>query len=641
MVLVGNPNCGKTTLFNSLTGLRHHTGNWPGKTVSVDCCEGNLVIPGYTFDIVDLPGIYSLSSRTLEEDISAAYLLREHPDVVVNVIDAGNLEKNLFLTLQLIETGIPVVAVLNMNMFAARRGVYVDAEKLSCALGIPVIKLEAVNKTGCTELLAAVINYKKGNQVYFYDEMIESYLAECSINGLNRWSALLALTHPITDDSHYVNTPNCRFTQEYDGLSFIEIISQQKYQYISDMMVSCVEVCGVHRNITDVIDKVVMNRFLAIPIFLVVMFLLFQIVFSLGSYFMGWIDDLFLLVGEFFNGILVSFPQWVSSLIVDGILGGIGSVIVFLPNILLMFLMLSVLENSGYLARVAVVMDGIMKMIGLDGKSFIPLILGFGCSVPAIMACRTLENEHSKKRTMLLTPFMSCSARLPVYVLFTTAFFTKYQGLVLFSLYLAGILVALLVGFILRKTAFKDGNSAFIIELPLYRIPRACDVFFTMWDNGKEFLSRAGIVIFPAVLFVWLLASVPFGVAYSSSESVLGMIGSFIAPVFAPLGFGFAEASVAVLMGILAKEVVIGTLGTLFSCGDEGLLQVLPSVFSSLSALSFMVFVLLYVPCLSTMSVIKKESRSWMFTLFAGFMYFTVAWCISFLVYQGGILLGF
>ena len=642
IALAGNPNCGKTTLFNGLTGLRHHTGNWPGKTVSIDRNEGKLTYKGYTFAIVDLPGIYSLSSRTLEEEIAAEYLMTEKPDVVVNIIDAGNLEKNLFLTLKLIEIGAPVVVALNMNKFAERNGLSVDAKKLSSELGVPVVKIEAVNKIGRNDLLDAVIDHKPINVVQFYDEELESHLSDFAEHGVSRWGALQELIHPNTDESCLTFNTRRHLEKEYGGMTMTEVISTQKYHRISEIMEKVTRFTeGKQRKVTDILDKIFLNRIAAIPIFLLVMFVMFQIVFALGDPLMGWIEEFFGWLGELASVGLAEAPEWVNSLIVDGVIGGLGSVIVFLPNIILMFLMLAILENSGYLARVAVIMDAIMKKIGLHGKSFIPMILGFGCGVPAIMASRTLENERSKKLTMLLTPFMSCSARLPIYVLFTTAFFAQYQGLVLFAIYIIGILIALLVGFILRKTAFKGEESAFIIEMPSYHAPRVRDVLLTMWDNAKEFLKRAGVIIFPAVLFVWLLASVPFGVEYSSADSVLGMIGSFIAPVFAPLGFGFMEAGVSLIMGLLAKEVVIGSLGTLFAVGEEGLINVLPTVFTPLSALSFMIFCLLYVPCLAALFTIKKESHSWSFTILAGIMYVIVAWVISFIVYQGGTLLGF
>ncbi|HJJ28133.1 MAG TPA: ferrous iron transport protein B [Methanocorpusculum sp.] len=641
IALAGNPNCGKTTLFNGLTGLRHHTGNWPGKTVSVDRNEGKLTYKDHTFDIVDLPGIYSLSSRTLEEEIATEYLQTEKPDVVVNIIDAGNLEKNLFLTLQLIEICAPVVVALNMNKFAEHNGMTVDASKLQKALGVPVVKIEAVNKTGRDELLDAVIKGAPTLPTHYYDEELESHIVEFAANGKSRWTALQELIHPKLDETTLTFNTRRHLEEEYGGLTLTEIISTQKYNHISKIMEECVSINGKRNKITEAIDKIVMNRILAIPIFLLVIFLVFQVVFAVGDPFMGWIEEFFGWLGEICGDALSAAPQWVSSLAVDGVIGGVGSVIVFLPNIILMFLMLAILENSGYLARVAVVTDAIMEKIGLHGKSFIPMILGFGCGVPAIMASRTLENERSKKLTMLLTPFMSCSARLPVYVLFTTAFFEAYQGVVLFAIYLLGIAVALLVGLILRKTAFKGEEAAFIIEMPSYHVPRVRDVLLAMWDNAKEFLSRAGVIIFPAVLFVWLLATLPFGVEYSSSESVLGMIGGFVAPVFAPLGFGFMEAAVSVIMGLLAKEVVVATMGTLFACGEDGLVSVLPTVFTPLSAFSFMTFVLLYIPCLASIFTIKKESHSWSFTILAALMYLVVAWVISFIIFQGGTLLGF
>ena len=679
LALAGNPNCGKTTLFNGLTGLRHHTGNWPGKTVSVDREEGKFTYRDYTFDLIDLPGIYSLSSRTLEEELAADYLLHEKPEVVVNVVDASHLEKNLFLTLQLIEIGVPVIVALNMNRFAKKDGIFVDEAKLSEVLGVPVVKIEAVTKEGRDALLDEVIRthehvnrkvaevihthvHEDGHEnidgsqthqvhiqthshaetIHYYTEDLEFHIADLCAEGMSRWEALQTLIHQTLDEDTHTFATRRHLESEYGGLSLTEIISTQKYAYIEKALNYAVSAKGPARErVTQAIDKIVMNRILAIPIFLCVMFLMFQVVFLLGAPLQELLASFFTWIGGLAAIPLAGAPAWVSSLVVDGVIGGVGTVVSFIPNIILMFLMLAILENSGYLSRVAVIMDAVMKKIGLHGKSFIPMILGFGCSVPAVMAARTLENERSKKLTMLLTPFMSCSARLPVYTLFISVFFTANQGLILFAVYIIGVLVALLVGFLLRKTVFRGEESAFIIEMPAYHMPRVRDTLLSMWDNAKEFLSRAGIIIFPAVLVVWLLGSLPFGVPYASMDSVLGSIGTAIAPVFAPLGFGIPEVAVSIVMGLVAKEVVIGSLGSIFGVGDAGLQAVLPTIFTPLSAFSFIIFILLYIPCLAALLTMKKEAHSWLFMFAAAFMYFAIAWIAAFLVFQVGTLLGF
>ena len=679
LALAGNPNCGKTTLFNGLTGLRHHTGNWPGKTVSVDRDEGRFTYKDYTFDLVDLPGIYSLSSRTLEEELAADYLLHDSPEVVVNVVDASHLEKNLFLTLQLIEIGVPVIVALNMNRFAKKDGIFVDEAKLSEVLGVPVVKIEAVTREGRDNLLDEVIREHEhvsqqvpevihthvhedmhesvsgiyepqvhiqthchAATIHYYDDKLEFHIADLNAAGLTRWEAIQTLIHRSFEEDAHTYATRRNLESEYGGLSLTEIISSQKYAYIEKILKFAVTSKGPARErVTQAIDKIVMNRVLAFPIFLLVMFVIFQVVFLLGNPLQELLSSFFNYLGSAAAVPLADAPSWVSSLVVNGIIGGVGTVVSFLPNIIFMFLMLAILENSGYLSRVAVIMDAVMKKIGLHGKSFIPMILGFGCGVPAVMATRVLENERSKKLTMLLTPFMSCSARLPIYTLFISIFFTANQGLILFAVYIIGVLIALLVGLILRKTAFKGEESAFIIEMPAYHMPRVKDTLLSMWDNAKEFLGRAGSIIFPAVLVVWLLGSIPFGVEYASMDSVLGSIGTAVAPIFAPLGFGIPAVAVALIMGLVTKEVVIGSLGSIFGVGDAGLSAVLPTLFTPLSALSFIIFVLLYIPCIATLLTIKKESHSWLFMFAAAAMYFAIAWIAAFLVFQVGTLLGF
>ena len=645
VALAGNPNAGKTTLFNALTGMRNHVGNWPGKTVSVERMEGKAEYNGYTFEIVDLPGTYSLSSRALDEEIAAEYLRNEKPDVVVNIVDAAHLERNLYLTMQLIELGCPLVLALNMNKYAEAEGFVIDTNKLSSLLGVPVVKIEAIDKTGREDLLNAIISKPAPSKILpRYSEELEEHIAEIAKTPAERFDALFSLLNKTEGEPSEIASTR-KHIENMCGADIAEVIADARYAYIAGVLHESVH--HMHaggKSQTGRIDRILTNRWLGFPIFALIMYVIFQLVFTLGAPPMEWIETFFGWLGELSGNALsaISAPDWATSLVVDGIIGGVGGIIVFLPNIIIMFFLLSIMEASGYLARVAVLMDRIMHALGLHGKSFIPMILGFGCSVPAIMATRTLESERDRKLTMLLTPYMSCGARMPVYILFVGIFFApEWQGIAMFALYFLGIVVALLVGIALRHTVFKAGKTEFVLELPPYRLPTIKGVLLHTWNNAKEFLVRAGTIIFAACLVVWLLASLPFGVEYGSLDSVLGMIGSSIAPIFEPLGFGFAEAAVAIIMGLLAKEVVVGTFGTLFGVGEEALGDVLINLFTPLSSVSFMVFVLLYVPCLAALFTIKKESGSWKFTIFAAILMLVVAWIVSFIVYQGGLLLGF
>jgi ferrous iron transport protein B len=643
VALAGNPNCGKTTLFNNLTGMRHHVGNWPGKTVTVEKKEGRIVHDDTTLEIVDLPGTYSLSGRSLEEEIAVGYLLNEKPDVVVNICDAAHLERNLYVTLQLIELGVPMILVLNMNRYADAEGVVINKKLLSEMLGIPVVQIEAIDETGKDDLIKAILSRPAPpEKTIRYDHELEEHILDATKITGSRWSAIQALIHG--SDVSGIEPIRTHLAGIY-GTKPGEIFADQRYGFIAGVLHEAVDHMDAGgKNQSERIDRIVTSRWLGFPIFLAVMYLIFQIVFAVGAPIMDLINQGFALLGELASAGLadIAAPDWVASLICDGVIGGVGSVVVFLPNIFLLFLLLAILEDSGYLARVAVIMDRVMHKLGLHGKSFIPMILGFGCSVPAIMATRTLETKRERFLTILITPFMSCGARLPVYLLLVGIFFAaEVQGLVMFSLYLLGILVALICGLLLRKTLFKGESSAFVLEMPPYRIPTIKGVLIHAGERSWEFLRKAGVIIFPAVLMMWLLASLPFGVEYASSDSLIGIAGSTIAPIFAPLGFGFAEASVAILMGLLAKEVVVGAFGTLYGVGEEGLGEVLMNVFTPLSAYSFMVFILLYMPCLAAMFTIRQETKSWKMTGLAAVGMCVVAWLVAFVVYQGGVLLGF
>jgi len=667
VALAGNPNCGKTTLFNNLTGMRQHVGNWPGKTVEKK--EGTFNYKGNKIDVIDLPGTYSLTAYSIEEIIARDYIVDEKPEVVVHVVDACNLERNLYLTVQLIELGANVIVALNMNKYAHKKGLKIHEKRLSQLLGVPVLKVEAVDETGKKQLVqfmlkAAQSPMKYKNKVR-YNREIEEHLTELEnlikesikidSNLTPKWIALKLLEKDkqvIEKIGKIENSRNVlRKTKEIHehlnevfGEDVDAAIADARYGFIAGLIMESVEKPKIDKiTISDYIDRIVTNKFLGIPMFLLIMYLMFQITFTLAEPLMGLIDGFFGFLAEFITGMITSAggPEWLVSLFADGIIGGVGSVIIFLPNILLLFLVISLLEDSGYMARAAFIMDKLMHKIGLHGKSFIPMILGFGCNVPAIMATRTLENKKDRILTILINPFMSCGARLPVYVLFVAAFFTSNQGLVIFSLYLLGIIVAILMGLILKKTLFKGFSSPFVMELPPYRIPTIKGTMIHMWERGRLFMIKAGTIIFIVVLLIWLLGSVPFGVEYASEQSVIGMIGKAISPIFKPLGFGGSwQASVSLIFGVLAKEVVVGTLGTLHGVAKEGLGAVLKTSFTPLTAYVFMVFTLLYVPCVATLATIKRETNSWRWMWFSTAYLMIVAWVVAFILYRIGLLLG-
>lgn len=666
VALTGNPNCGKTTLFNNFTGMRQHVGNWPGKTVEKK--QGTFTFNDNKINVIDLPGTYSLTAYSIEEIIARDYIVEEKPDVVVQIVDACNLERNLYLTVQLIELGANVILALNMNNFARKMGLKIDEKKLSKLLGIPVIKIEAIDNTGKSNLIRSMLKASKSviriKSSIRYNQEIEEHLSQLEKivsksvdirNNLSpKWIALKLLENDkqvikkiskIKDSNNVIKKTkeiqkhlNVVFGEDVDAA-----IADSRYGFIAGLIRESVEKPKIDKiTRSDYIDRVITNKFLGIPIFLLVMYLMFQFTFTLAAPLMDLIDGFFGFLGEAVTGIitLLGGPDWLISLFADGIIGGVGSVIIFLPNILLLFLIISFLEDSGYMARAAFIMDKVMHKIGLHGKSFIPMILGFGCNVPAIMATRTLENKKDRILTILINPFMSCGARLPVYILFVSAFFSNYQGLVIFSLYLLGIIVAIFMGFIFKNTLFKGRSSPFVMELPPYRLPTIKGTLIHMWERGKLFMIKAGTIIFSVVLVIWFLGSVPFGVEYGSEHSAIGIIGKAIIPIFEPLGLGAWQTSVALLFGVLAKEVVVGTLGTLYGVGEEGLGMVLRTVFTPLTAYVFMVFTLLYIPCVATLAAIKRETNSWGWMSFSIFYLLIVAWVVSFIIYRVGLLIG-
>jgi len=662
IALAGNPNSGKTTVFNNLTGSHQHVGNWPG--VTVEKKEGKYFYDDFKVNVIDLPGTYSLTAYSLDERIARDFLIKETPDVVVTVIDASNLERNLYLVILLLELGVNVILALNMMDLVEKRGIKIDTEKLSLVLGIPVVETVANKGKGMDDLkLAVVENVERKKTVSFkvdYDQDIEGKIKDL-LKFLEdkkvpegyplRWLSVKLLegdaevlkkikTFPEGKEIEREVIKSTSKLEKHLGYDLETAIVERRYGFLEGLVRECTEKrLGIkeRQEISDKIDNIVTNKFLGMPIFLGFMWLTFQMVFSLGSpladlinSFVGW-----------FGGIVsigissIGAPQWLSSLISDGIISGVGAVLVFLPNILLLFLAIAILENSGYMARAAFMMDRIMHALGLHGKSFIPMIMGFGCNIPGIMACRTLESRKDRILTILVNPLMSCSARLPIYTLFAGAFFAKNQGLVVFSLYLLGMVLAVAVARIFKSIFFKQEVAPLIMELPPYRLPQLKTVLIHMWERGSLFLKKAGTIILTGVVLIWLLASLPFGVEYASEASLIGKLGSFFAPVLKPAGFGFWQAAVALLFGILAKEVVVGTLGTLYGVEASGLNTIILQHFTPLSAYCFMVMSLIYIPCIAAIATIKKETN-WKWTGLAVGYSLILGWTVAVLIYQVG-----
>ncbi|MDR3063636.1 MAG: ferrous iron transport protein B [Methanobrevibacter sp.] len=663
--LAGNPNVGKTTLFNQLTGLHQHVGNWPGKTV--EKAEGHLNFENARIDVIDLPGNYALSAHSIEEIVSRDFIVDESSDVIVNVVDATNLERNLYLTTQMMELGANLVLAVNMNKFAKKREYNINFKELSTLLGIPVIEIEAIDNTGKDKLLRAVKDATNkpidSSKKLVYGAELESHLKELEnvikmdANLLDvpvSWTAIKLLEHDkiieekVKESKYFLDIFNevKKVEEHFKDIfneSSEEVIANYRYAFIEGLLNESLKKPEVEEpTISEKLDKIITNRILGLPIFLVIMWLIFQITFTVGAPFQDLIDQGFTLLGDTILAILGETT--LSSFIVDGIIGGVGGVIVFLPQIILMFLMISVLEDSGYLARAAFVMDKVMhKLVGLHGKSFIPMILGFGCGVPGMMATRTMEHERDRILTMLTIPFMSCTARLPVYTLFIAAFFTAYQGEVMFSLYFLGVIVAIVVAAILKKSLFKGITSPFVMELPSYKLPSLKGVLIHTWEKAYGFVKKAGTIILAAAIIVWILSSFPVGVEYGSQDSAIGQIGTVISPVFAPLGFGDWQPSVALLFGVVAKEVVVGTFSSIFGVGEDGagLETAIHGLFTPLTAYAFMTFVLLYVPCFAALGTVKQETNSWKWPLVMVVVTTVVAYIVSFIVYHGGMLLGF
>ncbi|QXE86159.1 ferrous iron transport protein B [Geomonas nitrogeniifigens] len=707
VAVAGNPNSGKSTLINAIAGTRLHVGNWAG--VTVEKKEALFDFGGRKIRLVDLPGTYSLSPYSQEEIVARDYLVHERPDLIINVVDATNLERNLYLTVQIMELGIPVVMALNIYDEAQEKGYRIDGKAMEEMLGIAVVPTSATRKTGLDQLLDTALRVadapkqrvpKKLN----YGEDIEvacDYLAKSfrtSYPALTdsypqRW-LLLKL---MEQDSHVMRE------LDLDNLDFLDqalhhlrkahgediesIMADARYSLASGLTREVLHKPELRpTEITEKIDKIVLNRFLGIPIFMAAMWLLFKLTFDLSAPFGAWLGSM--TDGPFkrwASALLTPLgaPDWTVSLVNDGVIAGVGSVIVFVPVIFAMMFFITFLEGSGYMARAAFVMDRTMHAIGLHGKSFIPMLLGFGCNVPGIYATRTLENPKDKVQTALLVPLMSCGARLPVYVVFVSAFFPNNSSTVIWSLYVMGILLAVLMGLIFKKTLFRGEAPMFIMELPPYRMPSLHSLCVHTWEKGKHFLYKAGTYIFAVSILVWFLLNLPWGVEHKR-DSYLGQAGAVVAPVFQPMGFGTWEAASSLISGVIAKEIVVGTMGEIYAPKKEeqaevptlqedlkeigvsfgaacskavktllylpvpeekekdrsALKQALLGVFTPLSSYAFMVFVLLYMPCVVAIAAMRQEFGTWKWAV-VGLGYQTaLAWCAALIVYQGGRLLG-
>ena len=664
--LAGNPNSGKTSLFNILAKTRQHVGNWPG--VTVEKKEGTVTHKGQAHTVVDLPGTYSLGAYSEDEIVARNFILQDNPDVVINVLDGTNIERNLYLTVQMMEMGANMILALNMMDEADARGIKIDAKKLSKKMGIPIVKTIAIKSQGIEELMDTAVSavgassspvmLDYGPVINKEIESLKELLSPHS-NKLDypvHWVAIKLLEN----DTYIIDLVKEKLSPSIIEAAqrSIEIVTEKigfepemgivdkRYNYISEVLTGCLERPSEELVTTsDKIDKIVTHKYFGIPIFAVIMLALYQITFAIGAGLQEVMEGWFEVLGEFLAGVLenIGAGELIASFVADGVIGGVGAVITFLPLIMVMYFLIGLLEDSGYMARAAYVMDKIMRALGLHGKTFVSMILGSGCNVPAIMSTRTLDSKKDRMIAILINPFVSCGAKIPVYALFIAAFFSSYQGLILFGLYAFGIIIALLSGMLFSKVLFKGEVSYFVMELPPYRIPSVKNVSLLMWEKASSFLKRAGRVIFPMVIVLWVLSIFPLGVEKNSADSILGIIGGFIAPIFKPAGFGTWQAGVSLLTGIAAKEAVISTMGMVYAGVEEGaaLLETIKNVFTPLTALSFMVMTLLYIPCVTTLATIKKETGSTKWMVFSAAYTFTIAYVAAVAVFQIGRLLGF
>ncbi len=715
IALAGNPNVGKSTLFSAITGARQHVGNWPG--VTVEKKSGVVRHSGCEIEVVDLPGTYSLTAYSLDEVIARDFIIDGKPDVVVQVVDATSLERNLYLTTQLSELGVPLVIALNMSDMAEQRGDSIDRKKMAEYLEIPVVRTVGSNGVGIGDLLDAVVR-EAGTSPHHehsigYGDPVEEVIADL-INALRldreltsryppRWLAV-RLLEGDEDAEKKIRESTARdavysILSDIDAGEYEAMMADRRYEVISAVLPQVCTTCVREMTASDLIDRVVTNRYLGIPIFLALMWGAFELTFTVASPFMAMIEA----IQEYLAGLAAGIqPEWLATLVGDGLIGGVGSVLIFLPNIFILLFLLAVLEDSGYLARAAFVMDRLMYSIGLPGRSFIPMLVGFGCNVPAIMATRTIEDKNDRLITILINPFISCGARLPVYVLFAAVFFAQNSGAAVFSMYLLGIVTAILLGIVLKNSLFKGKEqSTFVMELPPYRLPTLRGIWFHTWERTSAFLRKAWTVIMATSILLWLLMAIPAGGQGNFADtdvnhSVFATVTHAISPAFAPLGFGSWEASGALVTGFVAKEVVVSTMSQVYAVEEaeeeatetptffedlgevvtsfvgatvdtvkslplivginlfdeeaeeepSALMSAIKNGFESssgghgaLAALAFMVFVLIYTPCMVAVAAERQElGMNW--TWVSVFGQLALAWLMALIVFQGGKLLG-
>ena len=664
--LAGNQNCGKTTLFNALTGSNQHVGNFPGVTVDQKVGE---IKDGKSGSVVDLPGIYSLRPYTQEEIVTRDFILKEKPDGIINIVDATNIERNLYLTLQLLELRVPMVLALNMMDEVRANGGTIDVQELSQCLGIPVVPISAVKSEGVSELLDQAVHTARTRTLpKVYDFCSEESAVHRCIH---------AVVHMIQDHADKAGIPariadakliegdenimrqlqleqnekelleHCIVQMESEsGLDRNAALADMRYSFIEKVVAICVVKCHEskeHRRSVQM-DRILTGKYTALPVFFGVMFLIFYLTFNLigqnlSDFLSLGIDKLTLLAD---NGLTAyGINPVVHSLIIDGVFAGVGSVLSFLPIIVTLFFFLSILEDTGYMARVAFVMDRLLRKIGLSGRSFVPMLIGFGCTVPAIMATRTVSSDRDRKMTILLTPYMSCSAKIPIYAVFSAAFFPDHAALVMIGLYVTGILLGILLALVLKGTAFRGQPVPFVMELPNYRMPSAKSVGLLLWEMARDFLERAFTVIFLATIIIWFLQTfdTKLNVVTDSADSLLALVGQFISGIFRPLGFNDWRVATALISGFTAKEAVVSTLAVLLGTSTANLGPALSALFTPLSALSFLVFTLLYTPCIAAVTTIRRELGSFWKMLGVVVLQCSVAWLMGMLVYQiGGLL---
>ena len=670
LALVGNPNCGKSTLFNALTGSDQYVGNWPG--VTVEKKEGRATVDGKVVVIVDLPGIYSLSPYSMEEIVSRDFIINEQPDAVINIVDATNLERNLYLTVQLLELERPMVIALNFMDELEKKGDKIDCVLLSQKLGVPVIPICARNCENLDELMHIAHRQIHMGYTLEPDDLYDDYTHEIHhrVNELihdaayaaglpAHWSSIkliegdnlvkktLNLPKEITEKVEDIAAEYAASTKLGDRET---LIADCRYTFIERLLSGTFTRAKIEEyTVSDKIDRVLTGKYLALPAFLLAMLAVFAITFGpIGSYLSDG-------VGVFIDSYLASWTHnaltalgakpWLISLFVDGIIAGVGGILTFLPQIALLFFFLSLMEDSGYMSRAAFIMDRLLKRFGLSGKAFIPMMMGFGCTVPAVMGARTMENEKDRRMTIMLVPFMSCSAKLPIYGMIAAAFFQKSAGLIVFSIYILGMVMAIISGLILKRTAFNGDDAPFLLELPPYRIPALSNVFQHVWEKVRGFLVKAGTLILVMSVVIWAMQNfdMGFNMVTDTSQSMLGSLGGAIAPIFKPMGFGTWQAAVALLTGLVAKEAVVASLSMFYGFSLTASSSVIASALSdtfhtSVAAYAFLVFILLYVPCVAAVAAIYKEMGSLKWTLFSIVWQLGCAYVVSFLVYNVGLI---